>query len=157
MRHLTAALLTAALLVPAPAFAGASEDAYLSRLVGVWSGKGTLSGAETGKVSCTLTIRQRTDGVNFSVKCEVPEFGPQNFSGVISYNDATGKYEARSSGGDVTVGAKKGSSIVFTADMKGMAEGTSVMTISNSRVVVDATVRRPGGTADIKSHIEMTR
>ena len=144
-------------LAPAAAFAGPSEDAFLAKLPGIWKGKGTITGSESGTVDCTLTIRQRTVGLNFSVKCDVTEFGQQSFSGVISYNDAKGQYEAKSSGGEVTVGKKKGNAVVFDGKMKGIAVGTSIMTVSASKVTVDTKVRRPGGDGDIKSYIELKR
>jgi hypothetical protein len=159
MTRLTRVLLAAAIvLAPSAAFAGPTEDAFLGKLPGVWKGKGTITGSETGSVDCTLTIRQRTTGVNFSVKCDVSEFGQQSFSGVISYNDAKKQYEAKSSGGEVTVGKKSGNGVVFAGKMKGIAVGTSVMTVTASKVTVDTKVRRPGGSGgDIKSYIELKR
>ena len=158
MNRLTLTLAAAALaLLPGLAVAGPAEDAFLAKLGGHWKGSGKLTGAETGTVECALTVRQRSDGVNFAVKCDVPEFGQQNFSGVMGYNDAAGRYEARSPSGEITPGVKKGSSVVFEAKMRGVAEGVSVLTVSTPRIIVDSTVRRPGGTADIKSHIELKR
>jgi hypothetical protein len=158
MTRFASLLLAAALAaMPAVAMAGAPEQAFLAKLPGVWTGKGTLTGAETGTVNCTLTIRQRSDGVNFSAKCDVSEFGPQNFSGVIGYNDATGRYEARSQGGEITIGTKSGNSVVFTAEMKGIAEGTTTMKVGTSRIVVDTKARRPGSSGEIQSRIELRR
>lgn len=144
-------------LAPAAAFAGPSEQAFLSKLPGIWKGTGILTGGETGSVNCTLTMRQRSDGISFSAKCDVSELGPQNFSGIISYNDAEKRYEAKSNSGDVTVGTKSGNGVVFSGEIKGVAKGKTVMTITTSRIVVDTTARRPGGDADIKSHIELKR
>jgi hypothetical protein len=159
MTRLTHVLFAAAIaLAPSAALAGPTEDAFLAKLPGIWKGKGTITGAETGKVDCTLTIRQRTVGVNFSVKCDVSEFGQQSFSGVISYNDAKGQYEAKSSGGEITIGKKSGSAVVFEGKMKGIAVGTSTMKVATSKVTVDTKVRRPGGSGgDIKSYIELKR
>lgn len=157
MNRIALLLAAAVALSPAFALAGLPEDAFLAKLPGIWKGRGVLTGAESGTVDCTLTVRQRKVGVNYSVKCDVPEFGQQSFSGIISYNDAEARYEAHSPSGDVTVGTKKGGNIIFTAKMKGIAEGTSVLSLSTSRIIVDTTVRRPGGTADINSHIELKR
>lgn len=156
-RLVSIAVATALALTPLPALAGASENAFLGRLVGIWNGKGTLTGGETGELSCRATIRQRSEGINFSVKCDVPEFGAQNFSGIVSYNDAAGRYEATSAGGEVTVGTKSGNAVVFNAKLKGIAIGTSVMKLTPSRIVVDTNVKRPGSTAEIKSHLELTK
>jgi hypothetical protein len=159
MSRLLPVLAAAALvLTPLPAFAGASEDAFLGRLVGIWAGKGTLTGAETGEIVCKSTIRNRTDGINFSVQCDVPEFGTQRFSGAVSYNDAEGRYEAKSPGGEITIGTKSGNAVIFTGKMKGIAVGTSVMKLTTTRIVVDTNVKRPGSSAgEIKSHMELTK
>ena len=157
-RLLSSAIAATLILTPLPAFAGTAEDAFLARLVGIWSGSGTVTGGETGDVTCRATLRQRTDGINFSVKCDVPEFGAQNFSGIIAYNDKDGRYEARSNGGEITVGTKSGNAVVFDAKMKGMAVGNSVMKITTSRITVDTNVKRPGGNnATIKSRLELTK
>ena len=159
MSRLFPVLLAATLgLVPLPALAGASEDAFLARLVGAWRGAGTLSGSETGKLTCTSTIRNVSTGINFRVKCDVPEFGAQNFSGMVSYNDAESRYEAKSSGGEVTIGTKSGNAVIFKAKMKGIATGTSVMKLTTTRITVDTTVKRPGSSSgEIKSHMELTK
>jgi hypothetical protein len=151
------AFAAAIALAPASAFAGAAEDAFLAKLPGVWKGKGTITGAEKGTVDCILNVRQRSVGVNFSVKCDVTEFGAQSFSGVISYNDAKGQYEAKSGSGEITVGKKSGNAVIFEGKMKGLVVGTSVMKVTTSKVTVDATVRRPDGNSDIKSHLELKR
>jgi hypothetical protein len=158
MSRLLPALAAAAIvLTPLSAFAGASEDTFLARLVGVWNGKGTFSGSQEGQVTCRSTVRQRSDGVNFSVKCDVPEFGTQSFSGVVSYNDTEKRYEASAQGGDITIGTKSGNAVIFNAKLKGMAVGTSVMKMTSSRIVVDTNVKRPGSGDQIKSHIELTK
>ena len=155
---LTAALLAfATLMSAAPAYAGKAEDAFLAKLVGVWSGSGTLTGDETGTVDCTMTIRSRSDGVSFRGKCDAVEFGPQSFSGNVGYNDTAGRYEAKSPGGDITLGVKSGNAVVFTITLKGIATGTSVMKLSATRAVVDTVVTRPGGKGDIKSHMVLTK
>ena len=156
-RFISIAVATALVLTPLPALAGASEDAFLARLVGIWSGKGTLTGGETGEIDCRATVRNRSDGINFSVKCDVPEFGPQNFSGAVSYNDAEGRYEAKSPSGEVTIGTKSGNAVIFNAKMKGIAVGTSVMKLTTSRIIVDTNVKRPGSNAEIKSHLELKK
>jgi hypothetical protein len=155
-RALSAALILS--LAPLSALAGANEDAFLARLVGKWSGAGQLTGAETGELSCTGSVREVSTGINFRVKCDVPEFGAQNFSGVVSYNDEEGQYEAKSQSGEVTVGTKSGNAVVFTAKMKGIAVGTSVMKLTTSKITVDTNVKRPGSDeGEIKSRLELTK
>lgn len=157
IRLLPLTLAAALVFAPLSVFAGPNEDAFLARLTGVWSGKGKITGSESGDLSCTLTMRQRTEGVNFSVKCDVPEFGKQAFSGIISYNQGEGRYEAKSSGGEVTVGTKSGNAVTFNAKMKGLAVGTSVMTLTSTRISIDTNVKRPGGKGEIKSRLELTK
>jgi hypothetical protein len=156
-RILSTVLAAALVLSPLPAFAGPTEDAFLARLVGIWTGTGTLTGGETGEITCRSTIRERSEGINFSVKCDVPEFGNQNFTGIVSYNDDEKRYEAKSLGGEVTVGTKSGNTLTFVAKMKGIAVGTSVMKLTSSKITVDTNVKRPGSSAEIKSHLELTR
>ena len=92
------------------------------------------------------------------MKCDVPEFGAQVFSGTVSYNDAEKRYEAKSPAGEVTIGTKKGNAVIFNAKMKGIAVGTSVMKLTTSRITVDTNVKRPGSSSgDIKSHMELTK
>lgn len=156
-RALSAVLILS--LAPLSALAGSNEDAFLLRLVGKWSGAGKLTGAETGELACTGSVRELSVGINFRVKCDVPEFGAQNFSGVVSYNDEKGQYEAKSQGGEITVGTKSGNAVVFTAKMKGIAIGTSVMKLTSTKITVDTTVKRPGNAdnGEIKSHLELTK
>lgn len=151
------AALAALLLVPAPVNAGKTENDFLTRLVGVWSGGGQLSGAETGSVDCKMTMRQRSDGIAFRVQCNAADLGPQTFSGTLTYNEAKSRYEAISNGGEVTVGTKKGNSVIFVSKMKGIATGESVMNVAASRITVDTTVRRSANSGDIKSRIELKK
>jgi hypothetical protein len=157
-RLLSTLVVTALVLAPLPVLAGTSEDAFLAKLVGTWTGKGTITGAETGALTCTSTTRTVSTGINFRVKCDVPEFGAQNFSGTVSYNDAEGRYEAKSQGGQVTIGTKSGNAVIFNAKMKGIAVGTSAMKMTATRIVVDTKVKRPGSSSgEIKSHMELTK
>ena len=156
-KTLRTGLTLAALLLVSPALAGTAEDAFLSKLQGMWSGTGTLTGSETGKVDCTMTIRARSEGVNFRGKCDAGEFGPQSFSGIVAYNDTEGRYEARSPSGDIALGVKSGSSVVFTIKLKGIATGQSIMKLSATKAVVDTVVSRPNSDGQIKSHIVLSR
>lgn len=140
-----------------PALAGKAEDAFLGKLAGSYSGTGKLSGARTGALNCTLTIRTTAAGASYRGKCDVPEMGPQGFSGDISYNDKAGRYEATSPTGTVTVGSKSGSTLTFTAKIRGIATGTSVMKLGAGRVTVDTSIDDPNSGQPVKAHIEMKR
>lgn len=150
-------LVLATLLSPLVALAGPAEETYLANLTGKWAGKGTLTGGESGTINCSLIVRKRSVGANFAAKCDVEELGPQNFSSVITYNDAEKRYEALSRGGEVTIGTKSGNTLTFVGKVKGLAAGTSTMKLSPSRIAIDTIVKRPGNSTQIKSHIELKR
>lgn len=157
-RFLPTLIAAALIIAPLPAFAGAKEDAFLAKLVGMWSGTGKLSGSESGDLTCSSTIRNVSEGINFRVKCDVPEFGAQNFSGTVSYNEDEGRYEAKSPGGEVTIGTKSGNAVIFNAKMKGIAVGTSVMKLTTTKITVDTKVKRPGTSGgEIKSYLELKK
>jgi hypothetical protein len=139
-----------------PAYAGPAEDAFLAKLTGAWTGSGTVTGEDEGAVSCTLTFKPTPGGEKFSGKCLAKGLaGGQSFSGTISYNDKTRKYEAGGNG-QTSVGVKSGSSVVFTSDFKGMIKGTSVMKVSTSKILIDATIDRGRGKVS-KSHVTFSK
>jgi hypothetical protein len=140
-----------------PAWAGTAEDAFLGKLAGSYGGTGKLTGGRTGALSCTLTIRSTAAGASYRGKCDVPEMGPQGFSGDISYNDKARRYEATSPTGMVTVGSKSGSTLTFNAKIRGMATGNSVMKLSAGRVTVDTSIDDPNSGLPVKAHIDMKR
>ena len=43
-------------LTAAPSFAGPAETAFLQKLNSTWSGKGKLSGAESGPIACKIVF-----------------------------------------------------------------------------------------------------
>lgn len=124
-------------LTAAPALAGPAETAFLQKLSNTWSGKGQLKGAETGPIACKVVITGGTKSTKFQGRCNIPDMAQQAFSGSITYNDKTKRYESRTAGG-VVPGVRKGDRLVFTTSSKNMA-GTSrsVMTISPSSLVID--------------------
>ena len=138
-RKIAISVAAAAMLVftAAPAFAGPAETAFLQKLTNTWSGKGQLKGAETGPVSCKVVISAGGKNAKFQGRCNIPDVAQQAFSGSISYNDKTKRYESRSASGTVP-GVRKGDRLVFTTSSKNLA-GTSrsVMTISPSSLVID--------------------
>jgi len=157
IRSLSLVLAATLALGVSPALDGKAEDAFLGKLAGSYSGAGTLTGSRTGALSCTLAIRTTTAGASYRGKCDVEEIGPQSFSGDIAYNDKAGRYEATSPTGMVTVGTRGGSTLTFTAKIRGLATGTSVMKLSAGRVIVDTTIDDPNSGQPVKSHIEMKR
>ena len=145
---LTAAFALAAL----PAVAGPTETAFLSKLPGTWTGSGAITGGESGKVDCTLTLIG-SDKINFRGTCDAGQFGPQTYSGVLTYDNAAHQYQARSNGQTV-VGVKSGGSVVFTSKMKTAAgTGNSVMRLAANSIVIDVDLVRTDTGDKLKTHI----
>lgn len=136
-RVLVAAAVAALSFTALPAQAGPAETAYLQSLANTWTGRGELSGAESGTVSCRLTFKPSGKRVNYTGRCNMPDAGSQPFSGSISYNDSRQRYEAKSSG-STAVGQKSGDSLTF-AHRNRTARGTSnsTMSVSPNSLVVD--------------------
>lgn len=145
-------VLAASLALSAPALAGPAELAFLAKLPGTWSGTGTISGAESGAITCTLTLRG-TDKINFAGNCNAGHFGPQTFNGVLTYNDAAKQYQARSNG-ETVAGIKSGNSVIFKGKMKTVAgSGDSIMKMSSTSIVVDLDITRTDSGDKIQSHV----
>jgi len=129
-----------------PVIAGPAETAFLQKLSNTWQGRGQLSGAESGPISCRLVFASGGRNVKYQGRCAIPDMAAQAFSGSLSYNDQTGRYEARSAGG-VVPGERRGDRLIFTTSSRNVrGTATSTMTISPSSLVVDfAMVDRDGG------------
>jgi len=160
MHHTARRLAALAVLVAmgaTPALAGTAETAFLTKLAGNWTGAGTISGSESGKLTCKMSFTATAKGTSFKGKCDTDSFGPQSFSGTIAYNDAKKQYEATSKG-ETSIGVKSGKSVVFTSKLKSIAgAGTSVMKLSATRVVIDVSLKRAQSDKEIKSHVEMAK
>ena len=133
-------------LTAAPSFAGPAEAAFLQKLNSTWSGKGSLKGAETGPIACKIVFTAGGKSTKYQGRCNIPDMAQQAFSGSISYNDKTKRYEARSVGG-VVPGVRKGDRLVFRSSSRNAGgTATSTMTISPTSLVVDfALVDKNGG------------
>ena len=119
--------------VAAPAIAGPSEAAFLEQLAGTWRGKGKVTGAESGNLTCRLTVKPSGERLNFNGRCAYSGgSSAQSFSGSIRYNDAKGVFES-SSNGRTVAGKKSGSNLVFTTTHKDIRGSmTSTLTLSPS-------------------------
>jgi hypothetical protein len=139
MNKKTLAFLAAALLsVPAiPAFAAPADVELLKSYAGSWRGEGELTGPDSGSVRCRLTFRTLGEKLSFNGRCTVAGSGTRGFTGSISYNDATGRYEASSTDGTV-VGRKAGNSITFNmSDTTVQGDVTSSMQLNGNQIRVD--------------------
>ncbi|MEO6013853.1 MAG: hypothetical protein ABIQ30_09760 [Devosia sp.] len=138
-----------------PVLAGPAETAFLQKLTNTWSGKGKLSGAETGAIACKLVIKGAAKAT-YQGRCNIPDMAQQAFSGSISYNDKLKRYESRSANGTVA-GVRRGDKLVFTTTSKNMG-GTSysTMTIAASSLTVDFAIVDKNG-AKTTSRISFTK
>lgn len=146
-RKIVISVAAAAILAftAAPAFAGPAETAFLQKLSNTWSGKGTLKGAETGPIACKVVITAGGKNAKFQGRCNIPDMAQQAFSGSISYNDKTKRYESRTATG-VVPGVRKGDRLVFTTSSKNIAGSSrSVMTISPNSLVIDLSLTSKKG------------
>ena len=142
LRKATLAAAAAAMiaLTAAPAFAGPAETAFLQKLSNTWSGKGSLKGANSGPIACKVVFTAGGKNTKFQGRCNIPDMAQQAFSGSISYNDKTKRYESRSASGTVP-GVRKGDRLIFTTNSKNLASSSrSVMTISPSSLVIDMSI-----------------
>ena len=129
----------------APAFAGPAETAFLQKLSNTWSGKGQLTGAETGPINCKVVLTAGGKNVKYQGRCNIPDMAQQAFSGSISYNDKLKRYETKSVGG-VVPGVRRGDKLVFTTastNIRGKAYST--MTVSPNALVVDFAIVEKSG------------
>jgi hypothetical protein len=142
LRSVIAAGLTATLLALAavPATAGPTETAFLQKLTANWTGRGKLTGAQSGPVACRLVISGGGKSVKYQGRCTIPDMASQAFNGAISYNDKSRRYEIKSISGNVP-GIKRGNSLVFTTKDSTM-QGTSysTMTLSPSSLTMNFTL-----------------
>ena len=142
LRSVIAAGFTATLiaLTAAPALAGPAETAFLQKLTANWTGRGKLTGAQSGPVACRLVISGGGKSVKYQGRCTIPDMASQAFNGAISYNEKAKRYEIRSISGSVP-GIKRGNSLVFTTKDSSM-QGTSysTMTFSPSSLVINFTI-----------------
>jgi hypothetical protein len=138
LRTILALLAALAFTLPvAPAVAAPADVELLQSYAGSWRGTGELTGPDSGSVRCRLTFRPSGEKLSFSGRCTVAGTGTRSFSGVMSFNEATGRYEASSSDGTV-VGRKSGRTITFNmSDTTTQGEVTSSMSLRGNEIRVD--------------------
>ena len=163
---LSRAIMLAGVLASAgavPAMAAPADIALLKTYLGTWSGKGTISGAQTQPVSCKMALSSGNgDKVNYTGRCSI---GGQQLSvtGTIAYVDASHRYEAVMNTGiggfrGVAIGVKQGSNIVFDLQQRANDdEGNDIsvaakITLSGNAMAVDfhAKFNASGDTLDAK-------
>lgn len=141
LRSVIASAVTATLiaLTAAPALAGPAETAFLQKLTANWTGRGKLSGAQSGPVACRIVITG-SQSLRYQGRCNIPDVAAQAFNGSITYNDRTRRYEARSIGGTVP-GIRRGNSLIFTTKSSNLGgRSYSTMTLSPTSLVIDVSI-----------------
>lgn len=146
-----------------PATAAPADIALLKTYLGTWSGKGTISGAQTQPVTCKMSLSSgNNDKVNYTGRCSVA--GQQlSVTGTIAYVDASHRYEAVMNTGiggfrGVAVGVKQGGNIVFDLQQRANDdEGNDIsiaskIILSGKAITVDfhAKFNQTGDTLDAK-------
>lgn len=117
-----------------PALAGPKENAVLASYAGSWTGKGNVTGMQTGKVSCRLTFKPVSSGaLSYSGRCSFGAMAQQTFRGTVSYNDAKNRYEASSSAQGIqttAIGKKSGGGMTFTSEGMDTRYGSASSTMA---------------------------
>jgi hypothetical protein len=142
MLNLKTLALAAALALPATtmAFAGAAENALLSRYAGEWRGTGKVTGPDPGTVVCRITFKDSTSGkLTYSGRCSYSGQGAASFRGTVAFDEATRKFVAASSAQGAsmtTVGRRNGSTLTFASSGSETRYGTvsSTMTLSPNAI-----------------------
>lgn len=146
-----------------PAMAAPADIALLKTYLGIWSGKGTVTGAQTQPVSCKMALSSGNgDKVNYTGRCSI---GGQQLSvtGTIAYVDDHKRYEAVMNTGiggfrGVAIGVKQGGNIVFDLQQRANDDAgndisvAAKITLSGNVMSVDfhAKFNSSGDTLDAK-------
>lgn len=146
-----------------PALAAQSDIDALSKYLGTYNGKGTVTGTEAQAVSCKMQLSSGNGGkLNYTGRCELG--GAQlSVTGTIAYSDTNHRYEAVMNSGiggfrGVAVGQKEGDKIVFDLHQRANDnEGNditiaSTVTLEASGIQVDfhAVFNQSGDKVDAK-------
>src|SRR5437868_6394230 len=96
-RFVIAPMLLAALCVPNLATA-AVDDVFLAKLVGDWTGAGSVTGSRNADLACTLTFKESGTRLKYNGRCDAEDLGGRSFSGTLYYHDKEKRYEAKANG-----------------------------------------------------------
>lgn len=149
-----AGLVLSSLAPVAPVAAAPADVALLKSYVGEWRGSGQLTGSNSERVSCKLSLTSgNADKVNYSGRCAL---AGNNLSvkGTLAYVDANRRYEAVMTSNvtfsGVAIGQKSGDGIVFnlkerTTDKDSSYDINAVIALRGGRINIEFTFR------DVKS------
>ena len=125
-----------------PALAAQSDIDALSKYLGTYSGKGTISGTQAQSVTCKMQLSSGNGGkLNYTGRCELG--GAQlSVTGTIAYSDTNHRYEAVMNSGiggfrGVAIGQKQGDKIVFDLHQRADDNEGNDITIASTVVLDD--------------------
>jgi hypothetical protein len=125
-----------------PALAAQSDIDALSKYLGTYTGKGTVTGSQAQSVTCKMQLSSGTGGkLNYTGRCELG--GAQlSVTGTIAYSDTNHRYEAVMNSGiggfrGVAIGQKQGDRIVFDLHQRADDNEGNDITIASTVVLDD--------------------
>ena len=126
-----------------PALAAQSDIDALSKYLGTYTGKGTVTGSQAQSVTCKMQLSSGNGGkLNYTGRCELG--GAQlSVTGTIAYSDTNHRYEAVMNSGiggfrGVAIGQKQGDRIVFDLHQRADDDAGNDITIA-AKVVLAGT------------------
>lgn len=147
-------LLLGAGALATPVLAAPADMALLKKYIGVWKGKGTLTGANTETVVCKMSVLDGTgEKVNYAGRCSLA--GTQlSVNGTIAYVDGKKHYEAAMTSNvnftGMAIGVKQGDGIVFNLRETDKDEQGNDMTVTSSIVL-------SGGKINVKFNVTFNK
>ena len=128
-----------------PALAAQSDIDALSKYLGTYTGKGTVTGSQAQSVTCKMQLSSGNGGkLNYTGRCELG--GAQlSVTGTIAYSDTNHRYEAVMNSGiggfrGVAVGQKQGDKIVFDLHQRADDDAGNDITIAAKVVLAGTTM-----------------
>ena len=125
-----------------PALAAQSDIDALSKYLGTYTGKGTVTGSQAQSVTCKMQLSSGNGGkLNYTGRCELG--GAQlSVTGTIAYSDTNHRYEAVMNSGiggfrGVAIGQKQGDRIVFDLHQRADDNEGNDITIASTVVLDD--------------------
>ena len=125
-----------------PALAAQSDIDALSKYLGTYTGKGTVTGSQAQSVTCKMQLSSGNGGkLNYTGRCDL---GGAHLSvtGTNAYSDTNHRYEAVMNSGiggfrGVAIGQKQGDRIVFDLHQRADDNEGNDITIASTVVLDD--------------------
>lgn len=125
-----AGLMLASAIVATPALAASQDIALLQSYMGSYRGVGQVSGEDSEKITCRMSIGQGNDDkINYQGRCLLAGAN-LSIAGTIAYNDAKNQYEAAMTSNTafsgMAVGRRQGQSVVFKLSQRALEQGADL-------------------------------